>query len=347
MSLSALAIQRCLMRIVNASPVILLYVIFIWSYWAYNIVLALDIIQKGHTVQGVLYSLFYHPLFLLCIWSYWSVCHTSPGYSSDVYSRDEEAIEFNSIGEDIRLLNAMEDSDSHTVEYKHNTVISPVEDIPLGSTHNYLPEPITVKRDGAKRFCQKCKLDKFDRTHHCRLCNRCVLKMDHHCPWINNCVGFNNYKQFYLFLFYASIYCIYIFSTILPYIISQLNEPLGVLGLNINWILMIFISGLFGLFLVPFTCFHTRQICKNRTTIEFYEKSNYKLGRPRHGRVDIMRSKYFNPWDIGTRKNVEQVLGKPSWNLLLPLGKPIGDGTFFPLSAYAYDTLGAEDQEED
>lgn len=40
------------------------------------------------------------------------------------------------------------------------------------------PLPITVKRDGARRYCQKCKIEKFDRTHHCRQCNRCVLKMD-------------------------------------------------------------------------------------------------------------------------------------------------------------------------
>jgi hypothetical protein len=39
-------------------------------------------------------------------------------------------------------------------------------------------QPITVKRDGARRYCQKCKLEKFDRTHHCRQCGKCVLKMD-------------------------------------------------------------------------------------------------------------------------------------------------------------------------
>lgn len=40
------------------------------------------------------------------------------------------------------------------------------------------PIPITVKRDGNRRYCQKCKLEKFDRTHHCRQCGKCVLKMD-------------------------------------------------------------------------------------------------------------------------------------------------------------------------
>lgn len=34
---------------------------------------------------------------------------------------------------------------------------------------------ITVKRCGARRYCQKCQLDKFDRTHHCRSCKRYVI----------------------------------------------------------------------------------------------------------------------------------------------------------------------------
>ena len=52
-------------------------------------------------------------------------------------------------------------------------------------------------------ICQRCKVHKPPRTHHCSSCNRCVLLYDHHCPWINNCVGLYNRKAFLLFLFYV------------------------------------------------------------------------------------------------------------------------------------------------
>ncbi|ORE15431.1 hypothetical protein BCV71DRAFT_245216 [Rhizopus microsporus] len=189
-------IQQGIMTMVNASPVALLVVLFTWSYWAYNYRMSwAQYINKGQVIQV------YQPIFILCTWSYWTVCKTSPGY---------------------------------TIELHKNKNKDDEEQDELLTTENELgfQYPITVKRDGARRYCQKCKLEKYDRTHHCRQCKRCVLKMD-------------------------------------------------------------------------------------QTTIEFYEKSNFMLGRN-----DVMRSKYFNPWDLGYKKNIQQVLGKNKWTMFLPIGKP-------------------------
>lgn len=55
------------------------------------------------------------------------------------------------------------------------------------------------------RFCSQCKIFKPPRTHHCTICQRCILRMDHHCLWIENCVGLRNHKYFLLFLLYLTI----------------------------------------------------------------------------------------------------------------------------------------------
>ena len=31
------------------------------------------------------------------------------------------------------------------------------------------------------RFCERCNYWKNDRTHHCGVCNKCIMGMDHHC----------------------------------------------------------------------------------------------------------------------------------------------------------------------
>ncbi|KAI8967228.1 hypothetical protein BDF20DRAFT_829844 [Mycotypha africana] len=228
-SVSFARLQSSCLKVVNGSPVALLGLLFGWSYLAYNFSLCFDLFKEGHSLQGFLYTTLYQPIFILCIWSYYVVCSTSPGFTSEL--KNTNTTENRQDEEDtIGLLSsaALTDND-HESESSVGLEL-----------HHMLPKAITVKRNGRRRFCQKCKLDKYDRTHHCRQCKRCVLKMD-------------------------------------------------------------------------------QQLCKNRTTIEYYEKSNYRLGR--HG-IDIMRTKYFNPWDIGTRKNIEQVMGKgPLWRKLIPIEK--------------------------
>lgn len=37
----------------------------------------------------------------------------------------------------------------------------------------FIPEAVSI--------CKKCIAPKPPRTHHCSVCNKCILKMDHHC----------------------------------------------------------------------------------------------------------------------------------------------------------------------
>ncbi|QQP35382.1 Palmitoyltransferase, partial [Caligus rogercresseyi] len=54
-------------------------------------------------------------------------------------------------------------------------------------------------------ICKKCINPKPPRTHHCSVCDSCVLKMDHHCPWLNNCVGHYNHRYFFLYMVHTIV----------------------------------------------------------------------------------------------------------------------------------------------
>ncbi|KAK7914379.1 Palmitoyltransferase PFA4 [Apiospora marii] len=56
-----------------------------------------------------------------------------------------------------------------------------------------------------QKRCKKCRLPKPPRSHHCRICGRCIPKMDHHCPWTSNCVSLQTFPHFLRFLVWTNV----------------------------------------------------------------------------------------------------------------------------------------------
>merc|ERR1711934_450334 len=169
---------------------------------------------------------------------------------------------------------------------------------------------IEKKLDGSGRWCRKCVKVKPDRCHHCRVGQRCVLKMDHHCPWINNCVGYYNYKYFYLFIVYALLILFWVSATsFLNFLVSIASDDvLDVWSSSFMIVFCWLYCTLLGVALGGFVTFHTYLLVQNFTTIELVEKK----GSPARGKT------YLHPWDLKSIQNIKECLGPHVWLWMIP-----------------------------
>ena len=136
------------------------------------------------------------------------------------------------------------------------------------------------------KICKYCKEIKPLRTHHCSLCDICVIKMDHHCPWINNCVGQNNQRYFLLFLFHSFCYTFLVTMLTLPILLfhkkySQNDTEVIITKNKVNMreIKYISILGIVSLIVEVFFCGWNWFLAVNgQTTLEFWaSKTDYKF----------------------------------------------------------------------
>lgn len=138
---------------------------------------------------------------------------------------------------------------------------------------------VEKKQSTLPRFCKSCLVLKPDRSHHCKFCKRCVLKMDHHCPYLNNCVGLHNYKFFMNSLIYSVLCGLMVSFTMWKGMIKiwedgrkDLLEQVMVGNIYFGHLIL-------NLVILIFFLFHCYLIYKNLTTIEFREKLEVKFDR--------------------------------------------------------------------
>lgn len=133
---------------------------------------------------------------------------------------------------------------------------------------------IYTKLDSATLgYCNKCLLPKPLRTHHCSVCNKCVLKMDHHCPWINGCVGFQNHRHFALFLFYVFAATSFVTVLSLPIVLTDYFSDF--IYLRTEWYQITWpLNAVLSVTMLIFCGWNWYLIIQGQTTIEYWGTKN-------------------------------------------------------------------------
>ncbi|CAM9715162.1 unnamed protein product [Sphacelaria rigidula] len=184
-------------------------------------------------------------------------------------------------------------------------------------------------------YCRKCSEPKPARTHHCHVCDQCIVNMDHHCPWMNNCVGYLNYRYFVLFLMYMFIGCCYAVLITIPQFLAlaetprRRRKPHGHEASSESAVMMTFVLAIsVGIAIAVLLGWHIYLILTAQTTIEFYQNQTNRSRARQWGEL------WSNPFDVGCKGNWQQVFGpKPFLLGLLPSRRapPPPVVEFFPL----------------
>ncbi|KAJ7153812.1 DHHC palmitoyltransferase-domain-containing protein [Mycena filopes] len=196
-------------------------------------------------------------------------------------------------------------------------------------------EELVITRAAVTK-CRKCGQQKPERTHHCRICKRCVLKYDHHCPvptGVNQCVGLHNERHFVMFMAYLVIACASVTVTGIPHVL----DALGARGaaFDDDWphhvpqiaFIMIYILSVVMALAVGVMCtYHLWGVMHGETTVEAQDHEVYR-------RMAKSRNETFvNSYDLGKRRNLALFFnvgenGYPLYTLFIPFRiNPYTDG---------------------
>ena len=317
----------------SSIPVLFVIALLSWAYYVFIFIFCPIVYFDLSSGGAIVNALMFNVILCLLMYSYCICVRTDPGSpprrSEDQNLQQEQEHLFNKdLPENLSIAQGPDD--------RMEPPQTPVSDSLIEYSEDQMTM-ITSKRNGQPRQCRKChNQTKPDRTHHCSICKRCVLRMDHHCPWIKNCVGFHNHKFFILFLLYTCLLCYFILSTLWIY---SHGSGAGNMHQLAQWDIQIFLLGAvalcFGLALTAFSAMHVAQILRNTTTIESFERHRYR-------NVDIYlsglatgRKRYVNVFDLGWRENWRQVMGRRWFEWMLPVNWSPGDGCSFPYNSDA------------
>ncbi|XP_021697678.1 palmitoyltransferase ZDHHC15 isoform X1 [Aedes aegypti] len=292
----------CCVRTMKWFPVLFIVSVIGWSYYAF--VVQLSFFTVTSVVQRILFLLFYHLILVMFLWSYYQTVFTDIGRVPSRFRVPRSELD--------RLLRA-------TSEEEQKQILEAfAKELPI----------VTRTLNASVRFCEKCRLIKPDRAHHCSVCGVCVLKLDHHCPWVNNCINFTNYKYFILFLGYALLYCLYIAFTTVMYMemIWSVSGREGKVDGRFHILFLFFVSLMFAISLVSLFGYHCYLVLLNRTTLESFRTPIFRYGGPDK-----------NGFSLGKLNNFQEVFGDDRKLWFVPVYTSVGDGVCYPVRCFDED----------
>jgi len=297
--MSLRASRMCCFETLKSIPVLFILSIVAWSYYAY--VVQMCFLTVENVSKRVIYLIFYHPLLILFLWSYYrTMFQRLAGPPSEFYADESES-------ERIALAQTLDERRAALVRLCRRA------NLPVLTRHF----------DGSIRYCFQCKCVKPDRAHHCSVCGQCVLKYDHHCPWTNSCISYANYKYFVLFLGWAFAFCVYVALTSLEYFIlfwQDINNAKSPGG-RFHLLFLFFASVMFAISVSSLFFYHLFLTGKNRTTLESFRAPVFADGPQKEG---------FN---LGCRRNFHEIFGQDLFRALIPVYTTRGDGVHYQVNS--------------
>lgn len=266
-------------------------------------------IRRSKRTELVVLLVIFHIIFVMFLISMFRVSTTEPGYIPDTERWQGE------------IMYESDEADKN----RFARILANVNYELSDEDKEMIKSLLVVERKKTNmrfRECRTCRLFKPDRSHHCSMCGRCVLRMDHHCPWVSNCIGWNNYKYFMLMIFYGLLDNLIILIVMFPNVIDTFR-PVVQLGSFLMVDLPIFFAYCLCAFIFPnllaMLVFHTYLILNAMTTIEFREKQ-MSPRREIFYHYSIALIKY----NRGKWKNFCHIFGPP-WQWWIPCRSSYGD----------------------
>jgi palmitoyltransferase len=185
-------------------------------------------------------------------------------------------------------------------------------------------------------FCDASNEPKPPRAHYDQVTRQLVLNMDHYCPWMFNTVGYFNYRYFCNFLFFTFMGMAY--GAVLTWnpfwalhgkefrqqirlskeqnatktlhLFDYVPTPNERQAISFSFILCMSV----GIAVLMLGGMHLYLLLTGQTTIELHGNCANRR------RARRLRQKFQNPYDLGLKRNFQQVYGtgNPLWAVLIP-----------------------------